>query len=172
MRLATRKTDNLEIDEPGQSLVVKVNPRFYPLEVIYSAAYALLDRAYVTLDGDPQQEILVKMRPVQPSGADLERLGREFNNELLNYTMYAVQSERNKAVRDAIIQRALLTSTQPGTDGGPATGHTNETAPQSSVSPAELSESGEAAPAIAPSKPRRGIRAAGKKATGPEEVVA
>lgn len=150
-----RSIDNLQIDDAEGTLVVKVNPRFYPLEVIYSASYALLDRAYVVLDGDPQQEILVKLRPLHAGASDLERLGREFNNELLNYTMYAIQVERNKAVRDAIIQRALLTSTGPGTSGEPSPA-------AASVSPAEMSYKDDP---LAINKP---ARAAGKKATGAE----
>ena len=100
--------DNLEVNTERNYVLVSVNPKVYPLEVVYSAAYTFIDRAYVILDGDVSSEILVELRP--KSGQPLELLGREFNNELLNYAASAVQSLRNQEVRDAIVRRAFLTN--------------------------------------------------------------
>jgi len=103
--------DNIEVNASGKYALVSVNPKIYPLEVVYSAAYTFIDRAYVIIDGDVSEEILVELRP--KSGADLELLGREFNNELVNYAASAVQSLRNQEVRDAIVRRAFLTNSGP-----------------------------------------------------------
>lgn len=89
-------------------LQVRVNPKIYTLDIVYSAAYALLDKAYVVLDGDPKKEIIVEIRPKKNS--ELVNLGNDFNDELLNYAVYKKQSEKNAMLRQAIIQRALLTN--------------------------------------------------------------
>ena len=100
--------DNIEIHKDEGYVVVSVNPKIYNLPIVYSAAYVITDRAYVILDGDPNEEILVKMRP-KDKNYDLEKLGRELNEELLNYSVYMVQSVQNKEIRDAIMKRALET---------------------------------------------------------------
>ena len=75
------KKDVMEIQ--GDSVVLSINPKLYALETVYSAAYVFLDRAYILLDGDPEKEILVKLKPKQKE--DLDKLGGEFFNELINY---------------------------------------------------------------------------------------
>jgi len=102
--------NNLEINKEGEYLIVSINPKIYPLEVIYSAAYVFLDRAYLLIDGNPEEEIFVQMKPKNRK-EDLEKLGNEFNNELVNYSVYVVQAVRNQPLRKAIIERALLTNT-------------------------------------------------------------
>lgn len=101
--------NNVEVNKKEGYLIVSISPKIYPLEVIYSAAYVFLDRAYVLIDGNPEEEIFVQMKP--KGKEDLEKLGLEFNNELINYSVYIVQATRNQPLRKAIIERALLTNT-------------------------------------------------------------
>ncbi len=100
---------NFEIHKSENCIIVSINPKIYPLDVIYSAAYVFLDRAYVLIDGDPEEEIIIELKS-KTGKENLETLGREFNNELLNYAVYKVQVEKNAAIRQMIIQRALLTN--------------------------------------------------------------
>ncbi|MBI4450899.1 hypothetical protein HY642_02910 [Candidatus Woesearchaeota archaeon] len=88
--------------------IVKVQTRLFPMDVIYTAAYSLLDKAYVVLDGDPSDFVLVEIR--SKAGTDHERLANLFNDQLLNYAVYKTQSERNAALRQIILQRALLSN--------------------------------------------------------------
>ena len=104
----TSVVNNLEIHKKENYVLVSINPVIYPLQVVYSAAYTLMDRAYIIIGGDPREEIIVELRPMEKE--DLEQLGRELNNELLNYAVYAVHSARNQGVRDAIVQRAFATN--------------------------------------------------------------
>ncbi|MFH0832594.1 MAG: hypothetical protein V1900_02670 [Candidatus Aenigmatarchaeota archaeon] len=104
--------DNLELHRKDKFVNVSVNPRLYPLEVIYSSAYIFIDRAFVMIDGDPKEEILVQLRPKNDS--DIEELGREFNNELLNYMVYLHRTVKNQGLRETIMRRALLTNEQDG----------------------------------------------------------
>jgi len=97
---------NIKIGE-GFALF-SVNPKIYSLDIIYSASYILLDKAYILLDGDPGTEIKVEIRAKK--GQDLKELVYEFNNQLLNYAVYKVQSERNKGLREAILNRVLFTN--------------------------------------------------------------
>lgn len=98
--------NNLKID--GKSIRITINPELYSLEVIYSAAYVFLNRAYVLLDGDPKEEIIIVLK--SKTGEDLEKLSGEFLNELINYGDYSIRSEQTKAIREMILQRALITN--------------------------------------------------------------
>ena len=97
---------NIKIE--GGQLTVAVNPKLYPLEAVYSAAYVFMDRAYIVLDGDPEKEILVNMK--LKSGGSLEEIGNEFNNELLHYSDYLIRASETKNAREMILQRAILTN--------------------------------------------------------------
>jgi His-Xaa-Ser system protein HxsD len=100
--------NNLEINKKDNYVMVSVNPQFYNLEVVYSAAYSLMDRAYIIIGGNPQMETLVELRPKEKY--DLETLGREFNNELINYAVYIMQTMRNKKEKELIMKKALETN--------------------------------------------------------------
>jgi His-Xaa-Ser system protein HxsD len=100
--------DNMKINFKDNFLSLVINTKIYPMPLIYSAAYVFLDRAHVILDGDPEKEIIVKIRPKM--GQKLEIIGREFNNERINYGFYMIQSERTKNIREAIVKRALSTN--------------------------------------------------------------
>ena len=100
--------DNLEIKKDRNQVIVSVNPKVYTLDIIFSAAYIFIDKAYVIVDGDPNEEIFVFLQ-AKDRKTNLEELGREFNNELINYSFYAAQTIKNIPVRDAIIQRAFFT---------------------------------------------------------------
>lgn len=99
--------DNVKVDEEGFA-EVGINPEIFSLEVIYSAAYTFLDRAYFVFDGDPEDEIEVKLKP--KNGGDPEELALEMQNELVNYAVYVIQASRNQEVRNAIIKKALATN--------------------------------------------------------------
>ncbi|MBN2422227.1 hypothetical protein JXB41_03285 [Candidatus Woesearchaeota archaeon] len=115
----TRKIDNLELHDEEGYVAVSVNPVFYPLDIVYSACYIFLDRAYILLGGDPEEEIIVELRPKNPQ--DIESLGRDFNNELLNYAVFSINSEKTRPVKEAIVSKALATNLidefeEPGSD--------------------------------------------------------
>jgi len=103
------KKETVEIK--GDRVLILINPLIYPLEVIYSAAYVFIDKTYVLLEGDIEKEIIVELRLKKTEGCErkqeLEKIGREFLNELLNYAFYKKQSEKNGLIRQSILQRAL-----------------------------------------------------------------
>jgi His-Xaa-Ser system protein HxsD len=98
----------LKIDEKNNLVVITVNPKLYALDVIYSAAYVFLDRCYVLLNGEPETNIIIELKPKNEE--NVEKLGREFMNELLNYSAYKTRAEKTKNIRETIIKKALLTN--------------------------------------------------------------
>jgi His-Xaa-Ser system protein HxsD len=103
---------NVELFPKEAKAIVNINPKVFPLEVVYAACYVLLDKAYFILDGDPEKEIKVIIR-AKDSGIkknELEKIALQLHDELINYATYAVQAARNQGVREAIIKRALATN--------------------------------------------------------------
>ena len=100
---------NLEINKKECCVLVSVNPKIYPVDVVLSSAYVFTDSCYVLVDGDPNEEIIVELRP-KDKKEDIEKIGRNFNNELVNYANYAVQAIKNENLREAILNRVLLTN--------------------------------------------------------------
>ncbi len=96
----------VKVDDEKKRVLVKVNPKIFHLDVIYAAAYVLMDRAYVFIDGDPENEIFIELK--SKVDGDLEKLGNDLHEELINYSVYYSQLEKNKGIKLAILQKALL----------------------------------------------------------------
>ncbi len=101
-----RQVDNIEFYE--DYAVVKVDPRIFSLDIVFMAAYVMVDRAYVFVTGDPKVEIRVQIRSFDKE--KLEEVAREFNNQLLNYAVYDIQSRRTADLRKILLAKALLSN--------------------------------------------------------------
>lgn len=108
LRIKVIKMPRIEVNEKEKYVIVRINPKIYPLDIVYSAAYIMLDEAYILLDGDPDKEIVAEIRPKK--NQELQQLAMNFNDELLNYAVYKTQSEKNREMREIILQRAILTN--------------------------------------------------------------
>src|SRR3989338_6541593 len=62
--------------------ILTINPKLFPLPVVYAASAKFLEKVYLLIDGDPSEEIVIEMRPRQPK-ADLVAVGRELSNQLV-----------------------------------------------------------------------------------------
>jgi len=102
--------EGTEIDKKNNCVLIKVNPKIYPLPVVYQAAEVFIDKCFVFLDGDPEKEIKVFLKPKEGS-TDLKALSGEFNNELLNYSALITRAMMNKELRELIVKRAFFTVT-------------------------------------------------------------
>jgi len=87
---------------------VSVNPRLYCLEIVYSACYVFLDKAFVVLDGDPEKGIIVQIKPKQKE--DLPKMGKEFLNELIILGFHYYQNKETMTLRSLILRRILMIS--------------------------------------------------------------
>ncbi len=94
-------------------VVVRVDPKLFSLDVIFMAAYVMIGKAHVFLTGDPEKEIRVNLRKGDKFFGSLEDLGNEFNNELLTYQVYNIQSKRTADLRKLLLTRALFPTFAP-----------------------------------------------------------
>ncbi|MBN2094935.1 MAG: hypothetical protein JW727_02710 [Candidatus Aenigmarchaeota archaeon] len=99
--------DGIVVEKAQGSVLVKIAPKIYPLPIIYQAADVFIDKNYVFLDGDPEKEVLVTIKP-KDSSADLEAIAGDFHNELLNYSAYFVRAATNRDLRELILKRAFF----------------------------------------------------------------
>jgi len=101
--------NNISIDVSKNQVSISVDPKIYDLEVVFGAAYVYLERAYIYLDGDTKGNILVYLKGKEKlNKKQLENLGGDFCNELINYSLRYQISKRNKKIREYIVSRALI----------------------------------------------------------------
>ena len=91
---------------------IKLNSKIYPLEVILSACYVFIDRAFIFLDGDFKKDLIkVSIKGKRGlSEKQLEWLRGEFMNELLHCALRYKISKSNKKIREYIIGRAIYSA--------------------------------------------------------------
>ncbi|MFC1741251.1 His-Xaa-Ser system protein HxsD [Nanoarchaeota archaeon] len=88
--------------------VLYLDPEVYPLETIYKAAYVMIDKAFILLDKDGQK---IKVQVNRKNGSqNIRQLVEEFNEELLNYVVYKTQNDKNKVLRELILQKVMITN--------------------------------------------------------------
>lgn len=97
------------IKKEKNGVKLSVNPKVYPLSTIYSAGYVFLDRAYIYLDKDKKGNILVWLFSKNKK-ENLDKLGMDFYNELLNYSHYFSSLKANAETTKMLIQRALFSA--------------------------------------------------------------
>ena len=103
--------EKFKIEEKENKIIIIVNPLLYSLEVIYSAAYVFIDRAYLFLDESPKNQIAINIKGKEKlTKKQLEDLAGEFCNELLNCALRDKISKNNQKVREQIIARALFSA--------------------------------------------------------------
>ncbi|MFC1723902.1 hypothetical protein ACFL0V_07215 [Nanoarchaeota archaeon] len=98
----------VEYKDP-RTAVFSINPEIYPLDVVHAAAYIMIDKVFIILDGDPKTSILAELRTKKPDD-NLQVIVEEFNEELLNYSVYKNQVAQNKDLRNKILQRVMITN--------------------------------------------------------------
>lgn len=105
---AKGKLNNMQIDKEANEVVINVNPAIYFLPIIFSAAYNLIEDCYVVVDGD-DKNVAVTLKPKPDVKAELAGLGKRFNHDLLSYGVGWVNANKNKTVRNLMIQRIVNT---------------------------------------------------------------
>jgi His-Xaa-Ser system protein HxsD len=107
-------------DPAKGQMTLSLDAGLYPIEVLYGAAFVLLDRAYVLLDRDGEEgrnsRYLVHLRAKSPlDEAGLRALAGEFGNELLTQALRRLIVKQNGNLIEDITTRALA-----GAAGGSA----------------------------------------------------
>jgi His-Xaa-Ser system protein HxsD len=93
-------------DNDEKYIKISLNPNAYSLQTIYAASYVFLDKAYILLDQDKRKNNEVYL--FSKNGEDLERVAKEFVNELINYGHYFSRVENNASTIKTIMQRVLF----------------------------------------------------------------
>ena len=98
----------LQVDEGSRTATLRLEKSLYPLDVVYGAAYVLIDRAYVRLDKDNKGRVLVDIQCKEKATPErLEALAGEFSNELLTQALRRKLTMKNKAELEAIVTQAI-----------------------------------------------------------------
>jgi His-Xaa-Ser system protein HxsD len=106
-------TSILQVDPETGVAEVALERNLYPLDVIYGAAYVLIDRAYLLLDrraSDGRIIVRIESREERDE-ATLTALVGEFSNELLNQALRRKITRQNKVELEAIVTQALAGAT-------------------------------------------------------------
>jgi len=91
-----------------------VNPKVYPLDLVYQAAFIFIDRTYAYLDMDAKGQIVVQLKGKAALDAPaLDALAGEFRNELLNQAVRKQLAKENKRLRELIVAKALFSAARP-----------------------------------------------------------
>lgn len=91
----------ISVKKGKDEVTVKINTEVFPIDLIYTASYHMLDRAYVILDGSPSEVVYAILKPRSFEGP-LDELGREFYDQLISCAFGAVQVVRNEGMREAL----------------------------------------------------------------------
>lgn len=109
------KDVNFMPSKKEKSLIISLNSKIYPFEIILGAAYSFIDRAYVFLDGDPNKNIKISFKSKERD-SNLKKISGDFQNELLNQSLRKQISDSNKVIREYIVANAILGSMTPKSD--------------------------------------------------------
>lgn len=98
--------------EKNYDAVISLPLDVYPLEIIYVAAYDLIDDLYFYLfrDKAPSRDVKVAVK-TKPGGAEnLETLVGLFENELIRQALRSESAKLNREIRSHIIGRTLASA--------------------------------------------------------------
>lgn len=92
-------------------IIVSLNPKLYDVEAIYSAAYQIIDDAFVYFEGDPDEEVIVHIshKDMTKNKIDsaLQMLAKSFLNNLVNYTFYKINSKKKELLRALLLKKSF-----------------------------------------------------------------
>ena len=95
---------NTKIEE--DKLAVFVDTKKFPVEIITAAAYSFIDKASMSITGNPEKMIEVKF--IAKQNNDLNYIANEFNNALIIFKNSQKSEDEIKEVKEVILQKALL----------------------------------------------------------------
>jgi His-Xaa-Ser system protein HxsD len=113
--MATHQLENL--DAKSNTATLALDSGLYPIDVIYGAAYALIDRAYVLLDRETNESgkghrFVIHLRGKMELGdVGLQALSGEFGNELLSQALRRKVVKQNNTIIEEIVTQAIAGAT-------------------------------------------------------------
>ncbi len=105
---------NFELGE--REIRFDVDEDLYSLDAIYGASYLFVDRCYVFLARPADKKVSVRLRSKGPAKEEeLEALGGEFANELLNSQLRFRLARSTAALREQYMSKAFFGHEQSST---------------------------------------------------------
>jgi len=102
------------VKQQGGWAKLRVDTSIYSLAAVYAAAYVFLEKAYVYLDSEDDKTAKIAVWLLPKNGEyNLQKIGLEFYNELLNYAHYNSSLKANSEALKALMQRALFSVAPP-----------------------------------------------------------
>jgi hypothetical protein len=95
-----------------QHAIIKIDPKIYPLSVIYMTASTFVDKYYVFIEGDPEKQIKVTLKPKPKINCNPKKLTKEFHNGLIQFSAQLTRFVMSANILDEIIDRAFFPSNQ------------------------------------------------------------
>ena len=91
-----------------ESVKILIAREMYPSEVLLSAAYKFIDQAYIHFSvSDEYWEVNISKKV---TSCDVEKVAKEFENNLISQTLRCIISEKTKTLREIILARALTST--------------------------------------------------------------
>jgi len=91
-----------------QDLSFSLDPRREGLDEIFGAAYLMIDRAYVLVEGDPTKSLTVTLRPkAERTAAARAALSADFRAELAAQRVRWAIARSNQPIREYVSENAL-----------------------------------------------------------------
>jgi His-Xaa-Ser system protein HxsD len=92
----------------GGSAIIHLDRALYPMDAIYGASYAFIDRCFVRLDAPDVEHVAVILQMRDGTNEEtLQTLAGEFGNELLTQIWRQRVLESNRPLVEALANRAL-----------------------------------------------------------------
>ncbi|MFW6047333.1 MAG: hypothetical protein ACOCP4_06080 [Candidatus Woesearchaeota archaeon] len=96
--------NNLLIDESNDVCYVLVNDQIFDKEVVIAASYSIEQFAYCIID-KKENFFVVALYPTK--NGNLETIGYEFNNRLINHSYYINTLKRTKKIKENILNETF-----------------------------------------------------------------
>ena len=96
--------NNLLIDNSNDVCYVLVNEEIFDKEIVIAASYSIEQFAYCIID-KKENFFVVALYPTK--NGDIETVGYEFNNRLINHSYYINTLERTKKIKENILNETF-----------------------------------------------------------------
>ncbi len=102
--------NNYRVD--GNEIIIRVNKNIYPKEVIIQTTYVMLEDFYFLIDEDDSNYVVyMKQKKDSNLKGSFEDFVYSFFDELVESQSYLDQLKRTSAIRQTILEKALLSQT-------------------------------------------------------------
>ncbi len=101
------KLGNILFDEKECYCSIKISTRVFSLEAIKFAAHHLAEEVNVLINAPENETILIEAF-LKDKTKSIKDFVWKFNETLIAYATYLIQSDRNRELREAILKKALF----------------------------------------------------------------